>query len=160
MSAEMKNELTIVRVLDASRRKVWRACREPEALEQWWGLPDGATMPTCNVDFRVGGALHFECAFRGTTMWFTCVYREIAEGEKLVLEQHKSDPSGRELDSSDWPASIITLRFEDLHGKTKLTVTHTGMASSLNAVDDFKEGWSQSLNRLADSVTSTQAGMD
>jgi uncharacterized protein YndB with AHSA1/START domain len=154
MSTELKNELTIVRVLDAPREKVWRACREPEALQQWWGLPDGATMPVCNVDFRVGGALHFECEGHGTRIWFTCVYREIVEGEKLVLEQHKSDQSGRELDSADWPASIITLRFEDLNGKTKLTVTHTGMASALNAVDDFREGWSQSLNRLADSLTS------
>jgi hypothetical protein len=73
---------------------------------------------------------------------------------KSGLEQHKSDQSGRELDSADWPASIITLRFEDLNGKTKLTVTHTGIASELNAVDDFREGWSQSLNRLADSLTS------
>jgi uncharacterized protein YndB with AHSA1/START domain len=154
MSTELKNELTIVRVLDAPREKVWRACREPEALEQWWGLPDSATMPVCNVDFRVGGALHFECEADGTRIWFRCVCREIAEGEKLVLEQHKSDESGRELDSADWPASTITLRFEDLNGKTKLTVTHTGMASSLHAVDDFREGWSQSLNRLADSLTS------
>jgi uncharacterized protein YndB with AHSA1/START domain len=154
MSTELKNELTIVRVLDAPREKVWRACREPEALEQWWGLPDSATMPVCNVDFRVGGALHFECEADGTRIWFRCVCREIAEGEKLVLEQHKSDESGRELDSADWPASTITLRFEDLNGKTKLTVTHTGMASSLHAVDDFREGWSQSLNRLADNLTS------
>lgn len=148
MDIDSKNELTIVRVLDAPLENVWRACIEPEALRQWWGLPEGATMPVCNVDFRVGGAVHFECEHRGAHIWFTCVYREIVDGEKLVLEQHKSDRTGRELDSADWPASLITLRFEQLAGKTKLTVTHTGMASASNAVDDFKAGWSQSLDRL------------
>ncbi len=147
-----KNELTIVRLLDTRREKVWRACVEREALRQWWGMPKGASMPFCEVDFRVGGALLFEVDHDGGRLWFKCVYREIIEGERLVLEQHKSDEAGRELDSPGWPASTITLVFEDLNGKTKLTVTHAGMASELNPIELFKEGWSESLDRLADSL--------
>jgi hypothetical protein len=37
-------------------------------------------------------------------------------------------------------------------GKTKLTVTHAGMASEAHPVEQFKEGWSQSLDRLAGSL--------
>lgn len=153
MTIDLKNELTIVRVLDAPREKVWRACREPEALRQWWGQPKDATMPFCKVDFREGGFLHFEAVRAGGLgVWVKCTYREIVEGERLVLEQHMSDETGRELDSASWPASTITLRFEDMNGKTRLTVTHAGMASQAHPVEQFEEGWSQSLDRLADSL--------
>jgi uncharacterized protein YndB with AHSA1/START domain len=149
MNTALKNELTIVRVLDARRDIVWRACREPDALKEWWGLPNGATMPFCKVDFRVGGTLHIQVVLPdGTKLWFKWNYREIVEGEKQVLEQHFSDEGGRELDSVEWPASTVTLRFEDLNGKTKLTIVHTGAASERNPIELYEEGWSQSLGRL------------
>ena len=153
MNTELKNELTIIRVLDAPREKVWRACREPEALRQWWGQPKGATMPVCKVDFRVGGALHVEVEPPGgARLWFKWIYRAIVEGETLVLEQHSSDEKGRELDTPGRPASTITLHLEDQNGKTKLTITHAGMASEVHPLEQYKEGWSQSLDRLADSL--------
>jgi uncharacterized protein YndB with AHSA1/START domain len=153
MNTVLKNELTIVRVLNATREKVWRACREPDALKEWWGLPNGATMPFCKVDFRVGGAMHIEVEQPdGARFWFKWIFREIVDGERLVLEQHFSDEKGRELDSLEWPASMVTLRFEDMNGKTKLTVVHAGMASEKNPIELYEEGWSQSLDRLADSL--------
>jgi len=153
MNTDTRNELIIVRLLDAPRETVWRACRDPDALREWWGMPKGATMPSCTVDFRVGSALHVEVEPPGgAPLWFKWIYREIVEGEKLVLEQHKSDEAGHERDSADWPPSTVTLRFEDQNGKTKLTVTHVGMASDLNPVELFKEGWSQSLDRLAECI--------
>jgi uncharacterized protein YndB with AHSA1/START domain len=153
MNTAVKNELVIVRVLNAPREKVWRACSEPDALRQWWGQPKGATMPFCKVDFRVGGTLHFHAERSdGIDIWIKCVYREIVVGEKLVMEQHLSDANGNELDSPDRPVSTITLRFEDLNGKTKLTVVHAGMASEAYPIEMFREGWSQSLDRLADSL--------
>jgi uncharacterized protein YndB with AHSA1/START domain len=154
MTADPKNELTIVRVLDVPRETVWRACKEIDALKQWWGLPNGATMPYCKVDFRVGGALHFEVEHPEMgKIWFKCIYREIVAGERLVMEQHFSDERGSELDSPERPASTITLRFEDTNGKTKLTVVHVGMASEVHRVENFKEGWSQSLARLTDCLS-------
>lgn len=153
MTTDLKNELNIVRMLNAPREKVWRACKEPDALKEWWGQPKGATMPVCKVDFRVDGSLHFEVEQpAGSWLWIKCIYREIVEGETLVMEQHMSDESGRELDLPDRPASTITLRFEDMNGKTKLTITHAGMASAKYPIEMFKEGWSQSLDRLADSL--------
>jgi uncharacterized protein YndB with AHSA1/START domain len=152
MTTDTKNELTIVRVLDAPRDKVWRACRDREALREWWGQPKGATMPFCEVDFRVGGISRFGCEFEGREIWVKGVYRKIVEGETLVIEQHMTDSAGRELNSPTWPASMITLRLEDLGHKTKLTVTHADMASEENPIERFQEGWSQSLDRLAESL--------
>ncbi len=150
MKTDPKNELTIVRVLDAPRDKVWRACREVEALRQWWGQPEDATMPFCTVDFRVGGALHFGVERPGhAQIWFKCFYRDIVEGELLVLEQHLSDAAGRELDSAEWPASTITLRLEDRGGKTKLTVVHAGIGFGRATIENYNQGWSETLDRLA-----------
>jgi uncharacterized protein YndB with AHSA1/START domain len=150
MTADPNNELTIIRVLDAPRETVWRAMREVEALRQWWGMPNGAVMPFCEVDFRVGGTLHFGTERGGRPrIWFICRYREIVEGERLVMEQHRSDESGRELDSPEWPASTIALRLEDVDSKTRLTVVHSGMASGRATVDDYRQGWSETLDRLA-----------
>ncbi|HEY8949951.1 MAG TPA: SRPBCC domain-containing protein [Rhizomicrobium sp.] len=143
------NELTIVRILNAPREKVWRACSEAAALKQWWGLPTGATMHTCKVEFRVGGAMLCEIEpSDGQRLWFKWIYREIVAGERFVLEQHFSDADGRELDSVDRPASMVMLTLEDADGKTKMTIVNTGMASEKYRVEDFKEGWSQSLRRL------------
>ena len=151
MSTDASNELTIVRVLNAAPEQVWRACRDPEALKHWWGMPEGAVMPYCEVDFRVGGTLHFGTR-RGERpmIWFICHYREIVEGERLVLEQHRSDEHGNERDSLEWPPFTVTLRLEDLGGKTKLTVVHAGMDSPRATIDDYRQGWSETLDRLAD----------
>ena len=147
--ADWKNELTIVRVLDAPRGKVWRACTEAAALKQWWGMPTGATMHTCKVEFRVGGAMLCEIEPPdGARLWFKWTYRDIVEGERLVLEQHFSDANGRELDSVERPASVVRLSLQEMAGKTKLTIIHTGMASEKYRVENFNEGWSQSLHRL------------
>jgi len=149
MSTIEKNELTIVRLYDAPRAKVWRACTQAEALRHWWGLPTGAAMTTCTLDFRVGGALLCEIAQPGNPpIWFKWIYREIAPGERLVLQQHASDAGGRALDTADRPVSTVILTLEDANGQTKLTVTHKGMASAKFHVWQFEAGWGQSLDRL------------
>jgi uncharacterized protein YndB with AHSA1/START domain len=152
MTAAGKNEVTLVRMLDAPREKVWRACRDADALSRWWGLPNGATMPVCNIDFRVGGSLHCQIIHRGAPIWFKWLYREIVEGERQVMEQYLSDAAGSELVTPDRPVSTVTLRFEDMGGKTRLTVTHVGMASEKFPAHMFEGGWSESLDQLAGSL--------
>lgn len=149
MTVDEKNELTIVRLLDAPRARVWRACTEAEALRHWWSLPTGATMITCTLDFRVGGALLCQMVrFGNPPMWFKWIYLEIVEGERLVLKQYISDADGRELDTADRPASTVTLTLEDANDQTKLTVHHKGMASAKYHVWQFEAGWGQSLDQL------------
>lgn len=147
-------ELTITRTFDASRERLWRACKEPSQLRQWWGQPKGATMPVCDVDFRVGGSFHFKVELPdGGIVWCKMIYKEIVEGKKLVLESYFSDENGTLIDTPDSPGSIITLVLEDSGGKTKLTVTHGGMSTEVHTVEQYKEGWDQSLDRLAASLT-------
>lgn len=147
-------ELTIARIFDAPRKRVWRACREPAELQKWWGQPKDATMPVCEIDFRVGGSFHFKVEIPdGGVVWVKAIYKEIVDEEKLVLEDYFSDENGSLLNTPDFEVSTITLVFEDVGEKTKLTVTHKGIGSQMHTIDQYQEGWSQSLDRLADSLT-------
>ena len=149
MTTDPNNELTIVRILNAPREAVWRACSDVEALKQWWGLPDDAVMLACTVDFRVGGALQIGVRQPGKPpIWFRSIYREIVEGETVVMVQHLSDEAGSLLETPDWRPSTITLRLEAMDGKTKLTVVHAGMVSAIATLQNFRDGWSESLGRL------------
>ena len=47
-------ELSISRVIDAPRSRVFRAWTEPSLLQQWWG-PHGMTTPECEMNLWVGG---------------------------------------------------------------------------------------------------------
>ena len=47
-------ELSISRVIDAPRSRVFRAWTEPALLQQWWG-PHGMTTPECEMNLWVGG---------------------------------------------------------------------------------------------------------
>ena len=106
-------------------------------------------MLTCKVDLRVGGAMLCEIEPPGhPILWFKWNYLEIVEGQRLVLEQHFSDEDGRDCDSIDRPVSIVRLVLEDVNGKTRMTITHTGMASEAHRIENFEAGWSQSLLRL------------
>jgi uncharacterized protein YndB with AHSA1/START domain len=148
-----ENVLTIHRTLAASRDRVWRACTEPSTLAKWWGLPKGASMPVVEVDLCVGGSFHFKVDLPdGTSLWFKSIYREIVDGQKLILESHLSDENGNIVDTADMPVSMITLLFEDSGARTELTVIHEGMTSAAHQIDQYKEGWSQSLDRLTGSL--------
>ena len=50
-----QRELTIARIVDASRELVFKAWTDPKQVAQWWG-PKGFTNPVCEMDVRPGGA--------------------------------------------------------------------------------------------------------
>lgn len=150
MNDQIHNELRMTRVFDAPRESIWRACRESEALKQWWGMPHGVTMEFCRLDFREGGELLFGTRRPDRDLaWGKCIYRRIVDGAQITLDQHRSDEAGHLLDSEEWPASMIEIKLGDVDGKTTMTVVHTGMASPRATVEDYRQGWSETLDRLA-----------
>jgi uncharacterized protein YndB with AHSA1/START domain len=93
-------------------------------------------------------------------MWFTGEYREVVENERLVYTESMSDQNGNVLSPSDTgmppghPATTeVTVELEDLGGRTKMVLTHTGIpADSPGAV-----GWAMALNKLAAHVQAQSA---
>ncbi len=146
--------LRITRVFDAPRALVFKAWTQPEHLVHWWGQPNGATMPYCKLDLRVGGTLHFRVHLPdGQIIWGKSVYQEIIEPERLVFSDAFSDEQGNIVDPPPGlpKETLIIATFEEHDGKTKVTIEHRGVeqASEHNQAL-YRQGWSESLDRLAE----------
>lgn len=151
-------ELIIDRLFDAPRARVWQAWTDPEAMKRWWG-PKDFTAPHITMDFRVGGK--YLCCMRsaeGQDFWSTGVYEEIVPMERLVCTDSFADQNGNIVPathygmSADFPMTLeVTVKFEEMDGKTKMTVQHMGIPAG-EMFDMTRAGWNQSFDKLADSV--------
>jgi uncharacterized protein YndB with AHSA1/START domain len=130
--------LTLSRVYDAPRELVWKAWTDPKHIVKWMFAQDWET-PFAETDVRPGGAFRIgmrpaDHSEEGFT--FEGEYREVVEPERIV--QLTSD--GR----------LLTTRFEDQGGKTKLTVS-VEMAES---EEQERTGYGQILDNLATHLAS------
>ena len=85
-----KQDVLIVRVLDAPRELVWKAWTDQEHIGNWFG-PKGFTIETREIDIRVGGRWRFDMiAPNGTRYDNRMVFLEMKKPELLVID-HGSD---------------------------------------------------------------------
>ena len=78
-------EVAVTRVFNAPRRLVWDAHTKPELIKQWLLGPPGWTMPTCEVDLRVGGKYRYVWAHPDKPSFeIGGTYREIAAPDRMV----------------------------------------------------------------------------
>lgn len=150
-----KNELIIVRIFDVPREDVWRAWTEPDRFMRWWG-PKGFTTPFCKIDLRVGGR-YLACmrSPEGKDFWTTGVYRDIVPMERLVSTDSFADEKGVVVPASrygmpgDWPLELlVTVTFERIEDKTKMTLRHEGIPAGETA-KNTRSGWNESFDKLA-----------
>ncbi|MCE0484561.1 MAG: SRPBCC family protein [Methylacidiphilales bacterium] len=156
-------DFVISRVFDASRELVFKAWTDPARMAKWWG-PRVMTTPVCELDARPGGAYRVVMrAPDGTDYPITGVYREVAPPERLVLtmdcREHPAawhdlvKPNRRPDETNPAGELLTTVTFEDVAGKTKLTVRVTFQSDEIGDAMlkmGMNEGWSQSLDRLAE----------
>jgi uncharacterized protein len=156
-------EFVISRVFDSPRETVFQAWTDAGRLAGWWG-PKGFTNPVCEIDPRPGGAYRIVMRSpEGVDYPVKGVYREVVRPERLVMTDDCSEHPKEWLDqvNPDRPEgegppaleALSTVTFSDEGGRTRLTIS-TLFASV--AIRDsmvkmgMEEGWSQSLDRLAD----------
>ena len=140
--------LVITRVFDAPRSLVFKAWTDSEHLARWYG-PKGFTLTHCKIDLRPGGAYRY-CmrSPEGNDHWLQGVYREIVEPEKLVCTYAWADGNG----NATRPETVLALTFAEQDGKTALTL-HQSVFESVTACDLHRQGWTSSLDRLAEYVS-------
>jgi uncharacterized protein YndB with AHSA1/START domain len=140
-------DLTVSRVFDAPRELVFKAWTEPERLMAWWG-PREWPLAVCKVDLRAGGRWHY-CMRgpNGEEAWGLGQYKEIDPPKRLVLTDNFSNAAGDAIP----PASVMTVEFEDLGGRTLLksrsvfdSPEHRDTVLGMGMV----EGMTESLDRL------------
>ncbi len=143
----LPSDRTIVmeRVFDAPRELVFRAYTDRTMIPHWWG-PRRLTTTVKQMDVRPGGEWRFVSrAPDGTEHGFHGEYREIVPPERLV--------STFEYEGTPGHVVLDTATFQDLGGRTKLTVTslfrtpedRDGMLRS-----GMEEGATESMDRLAE----------
>lgn len=143
-------EITLTRVFDAPRELVFKAWTDPKQLAQWWG-PEGFTNPVCEIDVRPGGKMLIHMTGPdGTVYPMSGTFREVVPPERLVFSDVAEDLDGNPLLEGE---TIVT--FEEQGGKTKRTVRSS--ARAVEPIGDemlkgMNEGWTQSLERLAELV--------
>jgi uncharacterized protein YndB with AHSA1/START domain len=107
-----------IRILDAPRNLVFAAWSDPKHLAQWWG-PTGFTTTTHSFDMRAGGVWRFIMhGPDGRDYQNRITYDEIVAPERLVY--HHGD--GEDVEPVRFQ---VVVTFEDLGGKTRLTMRGT-----------------------------------
>ena len=155
--------LVIERIFDAPRELVWKAWTDPQHLMRWWG-PKIFTSPAAEIDFRVGGKWLFAMQSpewnEGRAIWSTGVYREIVPFERIVCTDCFADEDGNVVPAThygmteDFPLEmLVTVTFEDLDGKTKMTLRHEGLPAGDK--DGAGVGWNESFDKLADCLATS-----
>jgi uncharacterized protein YndB with AHSA1/START domain len=156
--------LTIERIFDAPRELVWKAWTEPEHAMKWWG-PRNFTTPVAKMDFRVGGkfliAMQSPEFNDGKPIWSTGVYKEIVPFEKIVATDNFADEHGNVVPASEYGMDgvtemMTTVTFEDVGGKTRMTLQHDGLPAGEH-FSGANEGWNQSFDKLAEYLAQAKA---
>lgn len=142
--------LVIERVFDAAVSLVWQAWTQQEHLEKW-SAPRGYTITHSQGDLRPGGT--WRCRMRapdGQELWLGGIYREIV-ANKLLIMTHAWEEGSR-----PGHETLVTVRFADLGGKTRVTLEQVGFAS-VESRDGHRGGWSECLDILAEHLAAQRA---
>jgi len=134
-------DLVMTRTFDAPRRLVFEAWSKAEHVSRWFA-PKPLTVPVCELDFRPGGT--FRVVMRapdGTEYPFDAKFLEVAPPERIVFAGMIHETN----------YSVTTLTFTEQGEKTTLHVHQTYSFAS-SATNGAKQGWTQTLEQLAEQV--------
>jgi uncharacterized protein YndB with AHSA1/START domain len=142
-------ELTLTRIINAPRERVYKAWTDPVLLKQWFA-PLPYTTPVAELDVRPGGSsLVVMRAPDGSDIPCPGVYLEVVPNERLV----STDAYTSAWEPSEKPFITIILTFEDAgSGRTKYTarILHWTIADrEAHEKMGFHEGWTQCAEQLA-----------
>jgi uncharacterized protein YndB with AHSA1/START domain len=137
--------ITITRVFDAPRERVWKEWTEPERFTDWFGGGESEVpLATASMDVRSGGswrATMFADPGRRKIHW-KGEYCEVVEPERLVFTL--SDQPGEDA------YELITVVLTDLgDGRTEMLFQQRGRLSA-EQYKGAEEGWSSFFDRMAE----------
>ena len=145
MSAE--RELTLTRLIDAPREKLYRAWTDPHLLKQWFA-PLPYTTPVAELDVRPGGSAFIVMRGPdGKDLPNHGVYLDVVPNRRLV----STDAYTKAWEPSAKPFMTLILTFEDEDGKTRYTarVLHWTVADrETHEKMGFHQGWGICADQL------------
>jgi uncharacterized protein YndB with AHSA1/START domain len=150
-SRTTERALALERIFDAPVDLVWRCWTEKEHLAKW-SCPRGFTIPQSEGDLRVGGAWRITMRTpEGHDLRVGGAYRELVPLRRLVMTHVWDDEDGR-----PGHETLVTVTFEPLGARTKVTLVQTGFDSD-ESRKGHEGGWSECLDILAEHLASLSA---
>ena len=138
-----KNEttLTLRRTYPASRKKVFDAWTDPQALSRWFAPSPEHRCAEAVVDLRVGGRYRIDMRTPdGTSHPVGGVFREIKASERLVFTWRWEKP---ELDEGE---TLVTVQLREHGDGTEMELTHE--LPTVESRDKHGWGWKGCLAGL------------
>jgi uncharacterized protein YndB with AHSA1/START domain len=136
--------LSITRIFDAPRERVFKAWTDPAEVCRWMG-PGNWSCTLKSSDLRAGGGYTIEMKHAdGDEMAVTGIFREVVAPEKLVYSW-----AWRGEDGKPGPESLVTVTFRAVGRKTELTVRHEGFDGK-ESRDAHMGGWNGALDKLVE----------
>jgi uncharacterized protein YndB with AHSA1/START domain len=143
MTAELR--LHLERVLPAAQGRVFALVSEPQLLAQWWG-PNGFSVPSVEIDARVGGHYRIEMKPPDADAFFLSgEFREV-EPQSCLAYTFRWEPP--DLDDRE---TVVVLSLESFGESTLLTVDQGDFATEERR-ELHVQGWSESIDRLAELI--------
>jgi uncharacterized protein YndB with AHSA1/START domain len=130
-------EITIARVFEAPRERVWRAWTEPAELARWWGKRGWSTPPeSVTLDVRPGGVFRLNSINDedGREMPLDTVFREVVVPERLVF----GEATVTLTDLGDGRTEMIFHTTVEMTAQLLRTATG-GLASAFDRLTDHLE---------------------
>lgn len=137
-------DLTLTRMIPASRGEVWTTISSPEGCAMWWG-PDGFSIdPASTLDFRREGP--WSCTMISP------------EGNRLTVSGHVTHVRAEQSVGFTWgwedpdggrgPESHVIISLEDGDaGQTQLTLSHTEFVDE-HAAEQHRMGWLSTFGKF------------
>ncbi|MEM7654192.1 MAG: SRPBCC domain-containing protein [Pseudomonadota bacterium] len=159
--SSQQNQIRIERLFQAPIDLVWRMWTDPELFKKWYG-PKGMTVPTAEMDVRVGGrrkiCMAMESSDRAMSMWFTGVYKEISGPHRLVYTESMCDEDGNIISPQsmgmpeDFPdITEVIIDLSEIDGQTRMVMVHVGVAEGTAGAG----GWNQAFDKLSAQLSSS-----
>jgi uncharacterized protein YndB with AHSA1/START domain len=135
--------ITITRIFEAPRERVWKEWTEPERFADWYGGSEAEVpVSTVSMDVRKGGAWRATMFHGPREIQWKGEYQEVVEPERLVFTV--SDQPDEER------YELVTVVLTDLgDGRTEMLFQQRG-AMSPEQYERAGEGWSGFFDRIAE----------
>ena len=153
-------EITIERVIDAPRERVFDAFTKPEHLKKWWG-PTMAGIPIAEFDARPGGKIFFVERYPDGAMSYVAgVVREIERPSRLVFAIHfanekreRVSPPAQSSLGAAWGGEIVSnVTFTAEGRRTRVTIRTDRSGVTAEWSEKARLGWGQALDKLASAI--------